>query len=119
MSAVAVLFFLFDGVTKLLRLPPVVEATMRLGYPESSILVIGVIVLACTALYATPATAALGAVLLTGFLGGATATNLRVGSPLFSHTLFPAYIGALLWAGLLLRRPQLRVVIPGAVAERM
>ena len=118
MSALVVLFFLFDGVTKLLRLPPVMEATTRLGYPESSVVVIGVIALVCTVLYAIPATAALGAVMLTGFLGGATATNLRAGTPVFSHLLFPAYIGVLLWAGLLLRRPRLRVVIPGGVAER-
>ena len=102
MSALVVLFFLFDGVTKLLRLPPVMEATTRLGYSESSVVVIGVIALVCTVLYAIPATAALGAVMLTGFLGGATATNLRAGTPVFSHLLFPAYIGVLLWAGLLL-----------------
>jgi DoxX-like protein len=111
MSALVVLFLLFDGVTKLLRLPMVVEATRRLGYPESSIQVIGVILLVCTVLYAIPTTAVLGAVLLTGYLGGAVATNLRVGNPLFSHVLFPVYMGALLWAGLLLRRPQLRAVV--------
>ena len=116
MSALVVLFFLFDGVTKLLRLPPVMEATTRLGYPESSVVVIGVIALVCTVLYATPATAALGAVLLTGFLGGALATNLRVGSPILSHTLFPVYVGVLLWAGLLLRQPRLRAIIPGGAA---
>ena len=107
LSALAVLFLLMDAVMKLLRLPVVVEATARLGYPDSSIRVIGVILLACTALYAVPPTAALGAVLLTGYLGGAVATNLRVENPLFSHILFPVYLGAVLWAGLLLRRPQL------------
>ena len=107
LSALAVLFLLMDAVMKLLRLPVVVEATARLGYPDSSIRVIGVILLACTALYAVPPTAALGAVLLTGYLGGAVATNLRVENPLFSHILFPVYLGSVLWAGLLLRRPQL------------
>ena len=107
LSALAVLFLLMDAVMKLLRLPVVVEATARLGYPDSSIRVIGVILLACTALYAVPPTAALGAVLLTGYLGGAVATNLRVENLLFSHILFPVYLGAVLWAGLLLRRPQL------------
>jgi hypothetical protein len=106
-----VLFLVMDGVMKVLRLPLVVEATARLGYPESSIQPIGMIILACTVLYAIPGSAILGAVLLTGFLGGAVATNVRVGNPLFSHVLFPVYLGALLWAGLVLRRPQLRALV--------
>ena len=114
LSTLAVLFLVMDGVMKVLRLPVVVEATARLGYPDSSIQLIGWIVLVCTALYVAPRTAALGAVLLTGFLGGAVATNLRVGDPLVSHILFPVYLGAVLWAGLLLRRPQLVRSIRGA-----
>jgi len=114
LSTLAVLFLLMDGVMKVLRLPVVVEATARLGYPDSSIQLIGWIVLVCTALYVVPPTAALGAVLLTGFLGGAVATNLRIGNPLFSHILFPVYLGAVVWAGLLLRRPQLVRSIRGA-----
>jgi len=114
LSTLAALFLLMDGVMKVLRLPVVVEATARLGYPDSSIQLIGWIVLVCTALYVVPRTAALGAVLLTGFLGGAVATNLRVGNPLFSHILFPVYLGAVVWAGLLLRRPQLVRTIRGA-----
>ena len=114
LSTLAALFLLMDGVMKVLRLPVVVEATARLGYPHSSIQLIGWIVLVCTALYVVPRTAALGAVLLTGFLGGAVATNLRVGNPLFSHILFPVYLGAVVWAGLLLRRPQLVRTIRGA-----
>jgi hypothetical protein len=114
LSTLAVLFLLMDGVMKVLRLPVVVEATARLGYPDSSIQLIGWIVLVCTALYVVPPTAPLGAVLLTGFLGGAVATNLRVGNPLFSHILFPVYLGAVVWAGLLLRRPQLVRSIRGA-----
>ncbi len=111
MSALVVLFLLFDAMAKLFRLPQVLEATARLGYPESSVQVIGVILLACTLLYAIPTTAPLGAVLLTGYLGGAVATNLRVGNPVFSHILFPVYLGALLWAGLLLRQPRLRGLV--------
>ena len=107
LSTLAVLFLLMDGAMKVLRLPVVVEATARLGYPDSSIQLIGAIVLVFTALYVVPQTAVPGAVLLTGFLGGAVATNLRVGNPLFSHILFPVYLGAVLWAGLLLRRPRL------------
>jgi hypothetical protein len=118
LSTLAVLFLVMDGTMKLLRLPVVVEATARLGYPDSSIRPIGAIVLACTALYVIPPTAALGAVLLTGFLGGAVATNLRVGNPLFSHILFPVYLGAVVWAGLLLRRPELRLTAIARSAAR-
>jgi hypothetical protein len=111
MSAVVVLFLLFDAIAKLLRVPAVVEGTAKVGYPDSSIQVLGVILLICTLLYAAPPTAVLGAVLLTGYLGGATATHLRIGDPVFSHVLFPVYMGAILWAGVLLRRPRLRGVL--------
>jgi DoxX-like protein len=100
-------FLLFDVTLKLLHPPMVVEGTAKLGYPESSILVTAVLLLGCLALYSIPRTAALGAVLLTGYLGGAVATHLRVGDPLPSHTLFPVYVGVLIWAGLVLRRPPL------------
>jgi hypothetical protein len=111
MSAVVVLFLSFDAIAKLLRVPAVIEGTAKLGYPDSSIQVLGVVLLVCTLLYAAPPTAALGAALLTGYLGGAVATHLRIGDPLFSHVLFPVYLGALAWAGLLLRRPGLRGVV--------
>ena len=110
-SGLVVLFLLFDSITKLLRAPMVLEATARLGYPQSSVQLIGVILLTCTLLYVIPTTAPLGAVLLTGYLGGAVATNLRVGNPLFSHVLFPVYVGAFIWAGLLLRQPKLRALL--------
>ncbi len=110
-SGIAVLFLLFDGVTKLMHIQPVVEGTMQLGYPESSITIIGVLVLCGTALYLVPRTASLGAVLLTGFLGGAVATQLRVGNPLVTHLLFPVYVGVFVWAGLLLRQPRLRPLL--------
>jgi hypothetical protein len=95
-----VLFLVFDAAVKLLRLPAAVEATARLGYPAELVFAIGVIELLCVALYVTPRTAVVGALLLTAYLGGATATQVRVEDPWF---LFPVVIGALAWAGLLLR----------------
>ena len=111
MSGVAVLFLLFDGVTKVMRLAFVVEATVQLGYPERSVFLIGALVLAGTALYLVPRTAVLGAIFLTGFLGGAVATHVRVGNPLFTHVLFPTYLAALLWGGLALRDARLRALL--------
>jgi hypothetical protein len=110
-SAVPVLFLLFDGVIKLLNLAPVAEAFTRLGYPYSLAVGIGILELACTALYLIPGTSTIGAVLLTGFLGGAIATHVRIGDPLFSHVLFPSYVGAMLWGGLLLRDERLRAFV--------
>jgi len=107
LTALVSAFLLFDVTLKLLRPPMVVEGTATLGYPEGSILVTAVLLLGCTLLHLIPRTAVLGAVLLTGYLGGAVATHLRVGDPLWSHTVFPVYVGALIWAGLLLRRPAL------------
>lgn len=100
-------FLLFDVTLKLLHPPMVVEGTAKLGYPESSLLVTAVLLLGSTLLHLIPRTAVLGAVLLTGYLGGAVATHLRVGDPLFSHIAFPVYVGALIWVGLVLRRPSL------------
>jgi hypothetical protein len=116
LSGIAVLFLLFDGVTKLMHVSAVVKGTTELGYPESSVTVIGVIVLACTLLHVIPRTAVLGAVLLTGFLGGAVASQVRVGNPLFSHELFPVYIAVLVWLGLWLRNPRFRRVVAMAFA---
>jgi hypothetical protein len=108
LSGLAVLFLLMDGVGKLVKPAPVIEATTALGWSEGSILTLGVLVLIATALYVIPRTAILGAILLTGFLGGAVASQLRIGNPLFSHTLFPVYIGVMVWLGLWLRHRQLR-----------
>ena len=105
-------FLLFDGGFKLFYPGPAVAATAQLGYPEHLIHPIGVIELACLAVYLLPQTSALGAVLLTGFLGGAISTHFRVGDPLLGYTLFPTYVGALLWAGLFLRDSRLRVLVP-------
>ena len=102
-TAVPVLFLVFDSVIKVLNIQPVVEAMARLGYPTGVAIEIGLLEIACLALYLVPRTATIGAVLLTAFLGGAVATHVRVSDPMLSHTLFPTYIGAMLWLGLLLR----------------
>ncbi len=112
LSALAVLFLLFDSIIKLMAIDPVVESFARLGYPPGLSRGIGALQLVCLAAYAVPRTASLGAVLLTGYLGGAVATHLRVGDPLFTHVLFPTYLGVLLWGGLFLRDDRLRVLIP-------
>jgi DoxX-like family len=112
LSGLAILFLLFDSLGKLIAVAPVVEGTLQLGYPESSVRVIGVILLLCVIAYAVPRTSVLGAILLTGYLGGAVATQLRVGNPLLTHTLFPIYIGVLIWAGLYLREDRLRALFP-------
>src|SRR5882762_2137664 len=96
------LFLLFDGVMKLVKPAPVVEATVRLGFPESVILGLGIVLLACTVLYLIPRTSILGAILLTGYLGGAVATHVRVGEGLFPVS-FPIIMGVLLWGGQWLR----------------
>jgi len=106
------LFLLFDGAMKLLLIAPVAEAMQRTGFPLETARPIGIILLACVVLYLVPRTAVLGAVLLTGYLGGAVVTHLRLGDPLFSHVLFPVYVGVLLWAGLYLRDERVRVIAP-------
>ncbi|HWN87183.1 MAG TPA: DoxX family protein [Vicinamibacterales bacterium] len=111
-SGLVGLFLLFDAVIKVLRLSFAVEATTQLGYPAGAVFPIGVIELACLALYAIPRTSVLGAILLTGHLGGAVATHLRVDNPLLGFTLFPLYVAALLWGGLYLRNERLRTVVP-------
>lgn len=111
-SALPVLFLLMDGVMKLVKPPVVVEATVKLGYPESTILPLGVVLLICVAIYLVPQTSVVGAILLTGYLGGAVATHVRVGDPLPFHTLFPVYFGVLIWLGLYLRDARLRALVP-------
>ena len=112
MSGLAILFLAFDAVAKLLRLPPVLEGTAKLGYPVSVVFGLGTVLLVCVILYAIPRTSILGAILLTGYLGGAIATHVRVSDPLFSHTLFPIYVAILTWGGLYLRDDRLRALIP-------
>jgi hypothetical protein len=111
LSGLPVFFLIFDAVIKLIHIPPVVEACARLGLPDHLAGGLAVLLLACLTLYVVPRTAALGAVLLTGYLGGAVAIHLRIGDPLLSHTLFPVYVGAMLWAGLFLRDPRVRAVV--------
>lgn len=112
LSGLAILFMGMDGVAKLFMPPEVVEGTVSLGFPASTIVGIGVAALIPTILYAVPRTALLGAVLLTGYLGGAVATHVRVLNPWASHILFPGYVAAFIWGGLLLREPRLRALFP-------
>jgi hypothetical protein len=112
MSALAALFLLMDAVMKLVKPAPVVEGTVQLGFPESVIFGLGIVLLVCVILYVIPHTSILGAILLTGYLGGAVASQVRVGHPLFSHTLFPVYVAALVWVGLFLRESRLRALVP-------
>ena len=111
LSALAILFLTFDSVIKVLTLPPAVESTTQLGYASSLLLGLGLLELLCLVLYIIPRTAVLGAIVMTGYLGGAIATHIRAGSPLFS-VVFPVIIGLLLWGGLFFRNHQLRALIP-------
>jgi len=112
LSALVVLFLLWDASMKIARLQIAVEGTVKLGYPENVVMPIGVILLICTILYAIPRTSALGAVLVTGYLGGAVATNVRASLPLAGYILSPVYVGILLWLGLYLRNIQIRRTLP-------
>jgi hypothetical protein len=111
MSGIVVLFLIFDGVTKLMTIQPVVDGMRKLGYPVSLAPVIGAIVLICVVLYVIPRTAPLGAIVLTGFLGGAVASQLRIGMPLLGYTLFPIYLAALAWGGIYLRDGRVRALL--------
>ena len=111
LTGVAVLFLLFDTAIKLAGAKAAVDGTVQLGSAPHHLPVIGVIELACLVLYLVPRTAPLGAVLFTGYLGGAVATHLRLDNPLFSHVLFPTYVAALLWGGLYLRDARVRALL--------
>lgn len=121
LSAVAVAFLLFDSVGKLLEVGPVVAGTTRLGYPEGIVRTLGVILLLCVVVHLIPRASVLGAILLTGYLGGAVATHVRVGSPLLTHVLFPVYVAAFIWGGLLLRDARLQRVldVPATLGRRV
>jgi hypothetical protein len=110
-SAVVVLFLLFDSITKVMKVRAVMEASTQLGYPANTIFTIGIILLVCTVFYVIPQTAVLGAILLTGYLGGAVAANLRMGTAMF-NTFFPIAFGVLAWIGIFLREPRLGTVMP-------
>lgn len=111
LSGLAIAFLTMDVVGKLIRVPQVIEGTAELGYPTSTILPIGIIGAVCLIAYAIPRTAPLGAILWTGYLGGAIATHLRLGNPLLTHTLFPLYVAALIWGGLWLRDARVRFIL--------
>ncbi len=111
-SGLVAAFMVFDAIGKLVKPAPVVEAFTRTGWPIELAASLGVILLICSILYVFPRTSVLGAILLTGYLGGAVATNLRLENPLFTNTLFPVYFGILVWVGLWLREQKVRSVFP-------
>jgi hypothetical protein len=114
LSGLVILFFVMDGVMKFVMPTPVIETTAALGWPvdRGTITLLGILALVPTALYAWQRTAPLGALLLTAYLGGAVATHVRIGSPLFSHILFGVYLGVFLWLGLWLRDARVRALLP-------
>jgi hypothetical protein len=112
LSGIAIAFLGFDAAVKVLLVPQVVEASAKLGFSASTVFNLGVILLASVLLYAYPRTSVLGAVLLTGYLGGAIATHVKLGDPLFSHVLFPLYVALFVWGGLFLRDGRLRALFP-------
>ena len=105
------LFLLVDGVAKLVKPGPVVEGTVKLGYSESVIIPLGIVLIVCTVLYLVPRTAVLGAILLTGYLGGAVATHVRANDGVFG-VVFAVVFGVLLWLGIYLRDARLRALVP-------
>jgi Ca2+/Na+ antiporter len=112
LSGIAALFLLLDGAMKLVKPAPVVEATARLGYSENVLVGLGVVLLTCTVIYLIPRLSVLGAILLTGYLGGAVASHVRIGDAPFP-VVFPVIMGVLLWGGLALREPRLRALLAG------
>jgi hypothetical protein len=118
LSGLAIAFLIMDSTMKLLALPVVLDASGPLGFAGAGMARgLGIVLLACTLLYVAPQTAVLGAILLTGYLGGAVATHVRVGSPLFTHVLFGVYLGIFVWGGLYLRDSRLRALIPRSKAS--
>lgn len=111
LSALTVAFFILDAVGKLLQLEPVLKGTVDLGWPPSAVVPLGLLLLAGAALHAVPRTSVVGAIYLTGFLGGAVAAHYRIGSPLFTHVLFGVYVALVMWGGLVLRYPAVRAAI--------
>ncbi|RKN66048.1 DoxX family protein [Paenibacillus ginsengarvi] len=108
LSGIAVLFMLFDSISKLLKVSQSVEGSIALGYAEHHVLIIGILGLVSTIVYAFPRTAPLGAILLTGYFGGAIATQIRMDAPLFSNVLFSVYLAIFVWGGIWLRDDRVR-----------
>lgn len=117
MSGLAIAFLLFDSVGKFLKPAAVVAGTVQLGYDASVLTGLGIALLVSTVLYTYPRTAVLGAILLTGYLGGAVATHVRVANPWATHVLFPVYLGALIWGGLFPRDSRVSALIPCAASR--
>lgn len=111
-TALVVLFLLFDCTIKLLNLRMAIDGTVILGYQASVVVPLGILQLICLLIYLIPQTSVLGAILWTGYLGGAIATHVRLENPLFTHILFPVYLGLMIWGGLYLRNQRLRALIP-------
>ena len=112
LSGLAAVLLALDSIGKLVRAQAVLDGTAQLGYSVDTVVPLGVLLLACVVIYVVPRTAILGALLLTGYLGGAVATHVRVGNPLFTHILAPTYVAALIWGGLMLRDARLRALAP-------
>lgn len=113
LSGIAVAFLIFDAVGKLARVGPVLEGTVKMGYPEGAVVPIGVLLIVGVALYVVPKTSVVGAIYLAAYLGGAVASHYRLGNPLATHVLFPVYVAVFLWGGLALRNPKVLAVLVG------
>jgi hypothetical protein len=112
-SGLVIAFLLLDASMKLAAIQPVLDAGMQVGFPGADMArKLGALLLICTAFYIFPSTSVLGAILVTGYLGGAVATHVRLGNPLFTHVLFGVYVGMLMWGGLILREPRLHALLP-------
>ncbi|HSB22883.1 MAG TPA: DoxX family protein [Burkholderiaceae bacterium] len=118
LSALATLFFAMDAIGKLLRVDAVIQGTQSLGWPAGAVIPLGVMLLIGAVLYAVPRTSVLGAIYLTGYLGGAVAAHYRVGSPLATHVLFGVYVGVVMWVGLVLRNPALLQAVLGGLSRK-
>ena len=112
MSGLVIIFMLMDSIMKFVKPPEVIEGTLALGFTEDHLIIIGSLGLTSTLLYILPPTSILGAVLLTGYFGGAMATHVRLNNPLFTHILFTVYLGIFMWGGLWLRNTKLRALFP-------
>ena len=113
MSGLVIAFMLMDGIFKLIQPQEVIDSTVSLGYGEHHILTMGILGLLVTILYTIPKTSIVGAILMTGYFGGAIASNFRADNPLFSHVLFPVYLGIIAWGGLYLRNPLVKEIFFG------
>lgn len=112
LTAIPALFMLMDGVGKILRPPAVLEPSLAMGFNAQDVLTLGIIQLACVAFFLVPRTAALGGILLTAYLGGAISIHVKLHNPLFTHILFPVYLGVMVWGGLYMRDSRVRALIP-------